>query len=103
MLGVAFDTLKLARKFESAGFPTKQAQDASAAIAESVSEWHASINLATREDMMRLEDRLNTRFAEVDKHIADKASETIKWIVGMAIAMIGLMVTILSLVSRLHG
>ncbi len=32
MLAVAFDTLKLARKLESAGFPAKQAQDASAAV-----------------------------------------------------------------------
>ena len=32
MLAVAFDTLKLARKLESAGMQPKQAQDTSAAL-----------------------------------------------------------------------
>jgi hypothetical protein len=50
MLAVAFDTLKLAQKLESAGFPAKQAQETSAAIAQSFSEWQANIDLPTRDD-----------------------------------------------------
>jgi hypothetical protein len=38
MLAVAFDTLKLARKLESAGMQPKLAQDTSAALAESFDE-----------------------------------------------------------------
>lgn len=41
MLAVAFDTLKLACKLESAGMPPKQAQEASAALSESFVEWLA--------------------------------------------------------------
>ena len=36
MSPVAFDTLKLAQRFEAAGFPPKQAQDMASAIAETI-------------------------------------------------------------------
>lgn len=58
MLAVAFDTLKLARKLESAGFPAKQAQDASAALAEAFAEWQTTIDLATRQDLQKTGDSL---------------------------------------------
>jgi hypothetical protein len=45
MLAVAFDTLKLARKLESAGMQPKQAQDMPAALAETLTEWHSVGNL----------------------------------------------------------
>jgi Skp family chaperone for outer membrane proteins len=132
MQAVAFDTLKLARKLESAGFPAKQAQDASAALAETFAEWQASINLATREDVQKLEistredlkleihrielaiqkleaalrqdmqkfeAQTNQRFAEVNQRIAEKAAETIKWVIGMSVAQAGLIIGIL----KLHG
>jgi hypothetical protein len=54
MLAVAFDTLKLARKLESGGMPAKQAQDMSAALAETLTEWHSVGNLATKEDVQEL-------------------------------------------------
>ena len=53
MLAVAFDTLKLARKLESAGMQPKQAQDMSAALAETLTEWHSVGNLATKEDVQQ--------------------------------------------------
>jgi hypothetical protein len=46
-----FDTLKLARQFEAAGFEPKQAGDMAAAIAEA----QASADLATKADLQRLE------------------------------------------------
>jgi len=46
-----FDTLKLARQFEAAGFEPKQAGDMAAAIAEA----QASADLATKADLDRLE------------------------------------------------
>jgi hypothetical protein len=55
MLAVAFDTLKLARKLESAGMQPKQAQDTSAALSESFTEWLSLGNTATREDLQKLE------------------------------------------------
>ncbi len=114
MLAVAFDTLKLARKLESAGFPPKQAQDASAALAETFSEWQASINLATREDVQRLDtrmteiiQRLDTRITEtsqrleerIESRIAEKSAETIKWLIGISFAQASLIIAIL----KLHG
>jgi hypothetical protein len=58
MLAVAFDTLKLARKLESAGFSAKQAQDASAAISDSFSEWQTSVSMATQADLHKLDASL---------------------------------------------
>jgi len=51
MLAVAFDTLKLARKLESAGMQPKQAQETSAALSETFTEWLSVGNIATREDL----------------------------------------------------
>lgn len=145
MLAIAFDTLKLARKLENAGFPSKQAQDASAALAETFSEWQASINLATREDLQRVEvafrhdlqksevalredmqklelglrhdlqksevalhdDMKKLELAlrgdmqklEIDlrKEIANKAAETVRWVIGMSVAQAGLVIAVLKL------
>ena len=46
-MSAPFDTLKLARQFESAGFEPKQAGDMAAAIAEA----QASADLATKTDL----------------------------------------------------
>jgi hypothetical protein len=71
MLAVAFDTLKLARKLESAGMQPQQAQDMSAALAETLTEWHSVGNLSTKEDIQRLETKL-----------AETKSEILKWLFG---------------------
>jgi hypothetical protein len=108
MHAIAFDTLKLARKLESAGFPAKQAQDASAALAETFAEWQSSINLATRDDIQKLDQdiqKLDTSLraeisklaAQTEQRIADKAAETIKWLIGMSVAQAGLIIGILKL------
>jgi hypothetical protein len=47
-VAVPFDTLKLARRLESAGFPPQQAGDMSEAIAEALSQ------LATKADIAAL-------------------------------------------------
>lgn len=128
MLGITFDTLKLARKLESAGFPPKQAQDASAALAETFAEWQQNMNLSTRDDVQalelstraelqklaleihrldnstkaeisRLEAQTGQRFAEVNQRIAEKAAETIKWVLGISVAQAGLIIAVL----KMHG
>lgn len=99
MLAVAFDTLKLARNFESAGFQPKQAQDASAAIAIAFSEWQANINLATREDVQKqeisiqkLDAATQQRFAELKAEIQTTAERTkaeiLKWMFGQTFVII---------------
>jgi hypothetical protein len=108
MQAVAFDTLKLAQKLEKAGFPSKQAQDASAALAEIFTEWQGALNLCTREDIkleirqlelaiQKLEAQTSQRFAEVYQRIAEGKTETIKWVVGMAIALAGFMAALIKL------
>lgn len=57
MTAVPFDTLKLARKLEGAGFPAKQAGDTAEALAEAM----AGAELATKADLRDLEQRLTIR------------------------------------------
>jgi len=51
-----FDTLKLARRLESAGLPPQQAGNMAEAIAEAVSQ------LATKADLRDLEQRITIKF-----------------------------------------
>jgi hypothetical protein len=55
-MAMPFDTLKLARRLESAGFPAQQAGDMAEAIAEAVSQ------LATKADLHDLEQRTTIKF-----------------------------------------
>jgi len=57
-----FDTLKLARQFEAAGFEPKQAGDMAAAIAEA----QASADLATKADLGRLESSTRADLAKLE-------------------------------------
>jgi hypothetical protein len=54
-----FDTLKLARRLESAGFPAQQAGDISEGIAEAIS------SLATKDDLRHEVGRLEARLTVV--------------------------------------
>jgi hypothetical protein len=56
-MSVPFDTLKLARRFEAAGFDPKQAGD----MAEAIAEATVSADLATKPDLRDLEQRLTIR------------------------------------------
>ena len=55
-MAMPFDTLKLARRLESAGFPAQQAGDMAEAIAEGVSQ------LATKADLRDLDERMTIKF-----------------------------------------
>ena len=55
-MAMPFDTLKLARRLEAAGFPAQQAGDMAEAIAEAVSQ------LATKADLRDLEQRMTIKF-----------------------------------------
>jgi hypothetical protein len=83
MATITFDTLKLARKLEAAGFDPKQAAGAAEALAESLGEMSG---VATKEDVLRLEARI-----EAGK------SETLKWMFGTALAQVAAIVALLKL------
>jgi hypothetical protein len=78
MLAVAFDTLKLARKLESAGIAPKQAQDTSAALSESFTEWLSVGNIATREDV----HEVKAEIGKLDTKIEATKAEILKWLFG---------------------
>jgi VIT1/CCC1 family predicted Fe2+/Mn2+ transporter len=63
MSPVAFDTLKLAQRFEAAGAPLKQAQDMAAAISDTIGE-----TVVTREYL--------------DLRLAELKADLLKWMVG---------------------
>ncbi len=71
---VAFDTLKLARRLEAAGFPTKQAQDTAEALGDALTS-----NIATQADIQALR-------ADLRAEIATLRVEMIKWVVGVGVA-----------------
>jgi len=54
MSTIPFDTLKLARKLEAAGFPAKQAGDTAEALADAMGE-----ELATKADVLLVRNDLN--------------------------------------------
>jgi hypothetical protein len=62
MTGVAFDTLKLARRLrEQAGFTPEHAEAASEALAEAI----GGAELATKADLRELEQRLTIKFGSM--------------------------------------
>ena len=112
---VAFDTLKLARRLEAAGFPTKQAQDTAEALAETLTANVASpadihavqgdireLGLQLRAEIREVEARLRAEIREVELKLrADMAllrAELVKWMVGVGIAAViatgGMIVTL---------
>ncbi len=113
---VAFDTLKLARRLEAAGFPTRQAQDTAEALAETLTanlasqaDMHAvqgdirELGLQLRAEIREVETKLRAEIREVETKLraeirevelklrADMASlraELIKWLVGVGVAAV---------------
>jgi len=73
MTAVTFDTLKFANRLKAAGVPAQQAEAEAEALADALS----SSDLATRTDLIELK------------------TDIIKWIVGIAMAQIGLLVGIM--------
>ncbi len=62
MTGVAFDTLKLARRLrEKAGITPEHAEEASEALAEAV----GGAELATKADLRELEQRMTIKFGSM--------------------------------------
>ena len=82
MLAVAFDTLKLARKLESAGMAPKQAQDTSAALSETFTEWLSVGNIATREDVQKLETKIDNVEVRLELKFSETKAEILKWLFG---------------------
>jgi hypothetical protein len=74
MATITFDTLKLARKFEAAGFPQKQAADTAEALAQSLGEVS---DLATKADLAALK-------AELKADLRSELNTQLRWMIGVA-------------------
>jgi hypothetical protein len=77
MTSVAFDTLKLARRLEAAGFSAKQAGDTAEALADTLLS-----TIATKADV---EDIATKTFVAsfVAAQISEAKAEIIKWMFGL--------------------
>jgi hypothetical protein len=72
MATITFDTLKLARKLEAAGFPQKQAADTAEALADSLGEVS---DLATKADLAELK-------AELKADLRSELNAQLRWMIG---------------------
>lgn len=77
MTAVTFDTLKFVETLKEAGVSEAQAK----AMAEALKEAQPSVDYATREDVYRI--------------VSEAEWEVLKWVVGLALAQISLLVGVL--------
>lgn len=105
---MAFDTLKLARKLEDAGFPTAQAQGAAAALAETFAEDLATKRdlkegeTALRRDLRETETRLDTRISTLEvtlrsdlRDLGHRMTIRLGTMLAAAVVLVGAMVKLL--------
>ncbi len=93
MATVAFDTLKFANRLKAAGVPEKQAEAEAEVLAEVL-----AVSLkeqTTKGDLKLLEASLRQQMAEMRQQMAEMKTDLIKWVVGIALAQISLLVGIL--------
>ena len=94
MSSTAFDTLKFARRLQRIGLPPEQADG----FAEAFSEVMIT-DLATKADLAAVETRLRSEFRleceKIRTEIAASRSETLRWVVPLILAQMGLTVGVL--------
>jgi hypothetical protein len=93
MATVTFDTLKSANRLKAAGVPEKQAEAEAEVLAEVLAI--SLKELATKGDLKLLEASLRQQMAEMRQQMAEMKTDLIKWVVGIALAQISLLVGIL--------
>jgi hypothetical protein len=99
MATVTFDTLKFANRLKAAGVPENQAEAEAEILAEVLAV--SLKELATKGDLKLLEASLRQQMAEMGQQMAEMRqqmaemkTDLIKWVVGIALAQISLLVGI---------
>jgi hypothetical protein len=96
MATIAFDTLKLARRLEAAGFPREQAAGAAEAIAEVVGE-----AIVTRDYLDRRLGETDARITAVEAnlraHIADVRADLLKRVIGLLLGQTAIIAALVKL------
>ncbi len=112
---MAFDTERAARRLADAGMEERAANGVADVMADATDglATEASVNAgfaALREDMARLEGRLDTRIAQVDTRIAqvdvriaELETRMIKWLIAAVVAGASASAAIVTIVARLLG
>ena len=79
-MAVPFDTLRLARRLEAAGFDPQQAGDMAEAIAEAIS------TLATKADLAALEARIDAKLEILKRDMTIRLGSMMVIAVGVILA-----------------
>jgi len=89
-VAVAFDTLKLARKLEAAGFAQKQAADTSEALAEALTTAELVtkeyLDFRLRETELRLEAKIRETELRLETKLGEVKIDILKWVGGLLLA-----------------
>ena len=99
MATIAFDTLKYSKRLKDAGVPDKQAEAEAEALAE-VLEVNLK-DLASRDDLKALEERLSIKITGSEERLSDKITMleqrmTIK-LGGLMVIAVGAVATLIKL------
>ncbi|MEO5364623.1 MAG: CCDC90 family protein, partial [Magnetococcus sp. DMHC-8] len=97
-----FDTLAFAKELETAGVPPAQAEAQAKALSgvlQKVEEYRLQ-ELATKGDILRLEGEIGKAENRMEVKVEVAKNETIKWMVGLALAQLAMMAGILMTLVR---
>jgi hypothetical protein len=96
-----FDTLKFANRLKTAGVPPVQAEAEADALSE-VFEANGS-ELSTKADLREVETNLRHEISDlrkdIDAKLANLKFELLKWLIGLAVAQVGLVIGLLKFLS----
>ena len=90
MAAITFDTHAFVKRFKSAGFTEEQAETQVQAISEAME----AKELATKRD-------LQEGLADIRKDMAEQELRLIKWMIGTALASVGIIVTAFFAIIRM--
>ncbi len=96
MATIAFDTLKMVERFESAGFSIDQAKMTATVLAEVIGAEDASIvdRFSSKQDvsqeLVAIRSDINALRQEMKVMNSDTKAELIRWVVGVSMLQIGL-------------
>lgn len=103
MSDMLFDTQKMVERLEGAGVPPAQARVHTALLGEAISTLQATMieHCASKEDLARVEVRMDTGFKSLEEHLAtatallraaisDTRSDLMKWVVTVGILQMAL-------------
>ncbi|MDD5298398.1 MAG: hypothetical protein PHU46_15960 [Rhodocyclaceae bacterium] len=94
MSAITFDTLKFVKRLEAAGASSQLAEALAQAQQEVLAEALEN-QLATKADVLLLKKDIEILRTEMLIKMAELKADTIKWMVGLSLAQIGLLIGIL--------